>query len=200
MSSAATVCLCMCRCVCACSYSMRLPSIWVYLGSYGRARPRARRHLPFSVLHRSVFVSRYLFHLSWHANPSVCRCEMWVVASDCEIWAAVIFRFGIPLSLCGINLRWKRSCPQTIDKSTVMYDTRALRAHAMLRPDLSQIYRSIPHLINPRAVFACTALWGCCLFYCVMCTITRLDYTTIKAQQRSVQSVLLRFQWEKKSG
>lgn len=59
-----------------------------------------RVHLPFSALLWSGFVSLYLSYLSWHANPSVWRCEMWVLASDWEeIWAAVIFGFGIPLSL-----------------------------------------------------------------------------------------------------
>lgn len=99
------VCVCACALICVCPYCMCVSpqngSACVHAWVFIRLRTvRACVHFPFSVLHRSVFVSLYLFHLSWHANPSVWRCEMWVVASDCvEIWAVVIFRFGIPLSL-----------------------------------------------------------------------------------------------------
>lgn len=143
MSSTASVCLCTSVCMYVCVYpvcvSFQCLGLSVYMCKCLYRHVLCMRgcvHLPFSVL-RSVFVSLYLFHLSWHANPSVWRCEMWVVASDCEeIWAAVIFRFGIPLSLW-INLRWKGSGPQTVDKATVMHDTRAQQTHAMLRQDLS---------------------------------------------------------------
>lgn len=115
MSSTANVCplgwACVCRYLCECVFTLYVcySSVFLYLRYVfiQICTMHACVHLPFSVLHRSVFVSLYIFHLSWHAKSSVWRCEMWEVASDRDLSCSNIQVWD--LFFCRINLRWKRS-------------------------------------------------------------------------------------------
>lgn len=62
------------------------------------------------------------------------RCEKWHLT---EIWAAVIFRFGISFSV-GLTSDGRDLACKTVDKGTVMHDTKAQRTQALLRLNKSQ--------------------------------------------------------------
>lgn len=95
-------------------------------------------------------------HLSWHANPRVKARD---VSSGVRLWGdlsggniQVWDRYTLSASLSvGLTSRWKRSGLQTVDKATIMYDTRAQRAHVILRPDLGYIWNHLKSFLLHRS-------------------------------------------------